>query len=115
MSKKVVTLSISSQAEFKQRMLHAFKGKKQGNRISFASYELFRKTITENRWNILRALIGHESMTVREVADLVGRDVKAVHTDLTVLINAGVIERDEYGVIFPYDDVHVDFTLSHAA
>jgi hypothetical protein len=38
-----------------------------------------------------------------------------VHGDITVLINAGVLDRTGDGVIFPYDAVHVDFALSRAA
>jgi predicted transcriptional regulator len=41
----------------------------------------------------------------------VGRDVKAVHSDVTALVLAGVIERRARGVCFPYDAVHVDFML----
>lgn len=38
--------------------------------------------------------------------------VKRVHEDVSVLLNAGVLERmAEGGVIFPYDAIHVDFTL----
>jgi hypothetical protein len=31
------------------------------------------------------------------------------------LINAGVIDRVERGIVFPYDAVHVDFMLTKAA
>jgi predicted transcriptional regulator len=42
--------------------------------------------------------------------------VKAVHHDLHALLDAGVLDRDASGqVIFPYDAVHVDFTLTKAA
>jgi hypothetical protein len=38
-----------------------------------------------------------------------------VHGDTTALVNAGVLDRTDDGVVFPYDAVHVDFTLSRAA
>jgi predicted transcriptional regulator len=41
--------------------------------------------------------------------------VKAVHVDVTALIKAGVIDRRDGGVIFPYDGVHVDFMWGKAA
>jgi predicted transcriptional regulator len=54
-------------------------------------------------------------LSIREAARRVGRDVKAVHTDVTALLNAGVLDRIEDGrVIFPYDSVKVEFLL-HAA
>jgi predicted transcriptional regulator len=46
----------------------------------------------------------------------VGRDVKAVHGDVQTLLNAGILDRTADGrVVFPYDAVHVDFTLTKAA
>ncbi len=63
------------------------------------------------RWAILQAMIGQGALPIREVARRVGRDVKAVHGDVTALRVAGVIERTAAGVVFPYDAVHVDFLL----
>jgi hypothetical protein len=33
---------------------------------------------------------------------------------VTALLDAGVLERSARGVLFPYDAVHVDFTLKAA-
>jgi predicted transcriptional regulator len=54
-------------------------------------------------------------MSIREVARRVGRDVQAVHRDVTTLINAGVIDRTEGGVEFPYENIHFEFNVSAAA
>ena len=83
--------------------------------ISFASAELLWKTLTRKRWELLRAMTGQGAMSIREAARRVGRDVKAVHGDVHALIDAGVLDRTEEGVEFPYDAVHVDFTLTKAA
>lgn len=41
---------------------------------------------------------------MREAARRVGRDVKAVHGDVTALLNAGVLRRAEGGgVVFPFE------------
>jgi predicted transcriptional regulator len=107
-----VTLSVASRDDVTQRALAAFGGKPQGARISFASVELLWDTLTKKRWEILRAMTGQGEMSIREVARRVERDVKAVHGDVTALLKAGVIERNELGVVFPFDAVHVDFTLT---
>jgi predicted transcriptional regulator len=60
-------------------------------------------------------MTGQGDLSIREVARRVGRDVKAVHGDVTALIHAGVIQRGPLGAVFPYDAVHVDFTLPKAA
>ena len=51
-------------------------------------------------------------VAIREAARRVGRDVKAVHGDVTALLNAGVLSRAEGGgIIFPYEAVKVEFVL----
>jgi predicted transcriptional regulator len=50
-------------------------------------------------------------VTFQKAAELVGRDVKAVHADLTALINAGVVDREAEGVIFPYEDIKMNYGL----
>jgi predicted transcriptional regulator len=112
---RTVTLGVSSIEDTKRQMFAAFSGEQQGEFISFASIELLWKVLTAKRWDILRAMTGQGGLSIREVARRVGRDVKAVHGDVTALINAGVLDRAGDGVIFPYDAVHVDFTLSQAA
>lgn len=110
-----VTLSIASREAVNRRALAAFKGKAQGAYISFASIDLLWRTLTKKRWEILHSMTGQGEMSIREVARRVGRDVKAVHGDIHTLIDAGVIEKGTEGIVFPYDAVHVDFTLTKAA
>ena len=110
-----VTIGIATPDNAKQRMLRAFKGEVQGNFISFASAELLWKVITPKRWEVLRALTGAGPIAIREVARRVDRDVKSVHGDVQALLKAGVIERSVGGgVLFPYDEIHVDFILRAA-
>jgi predicted transcriptional regulator len=111
----LVTIGVSSLDEAKSRLSAAFRGEPQGNRISFLSLEQMWKTLAPKRMDIIRAMAGQGPLTIREVARRVGRDVKAVHGDVTALIKAGVIDRAEKGVVFPYDGVRVDFTLGMAA
>jgi predicted transcriptional regulator len=50
-----------------------------------------------------------------EAAIRVERDVKAVHGDVTALINAGILSKTADGmIVFPYDAIHVDFMLKAA-
>jgi predicted transcriptional regulator len=84
-------------------------------RISFATPELLWKVLTAKRWELLKAMCGAGPISIREAARRVERDVKAVHTDITALLNAGVLDRVEDGrVIFPFEAVKVEFLL-HAA
>lgn len=86
-----------------------------GDRISFASPELLWKVLTAKRWELLKAMCGAGPLSVREAARRVGRDVKAVHSDLSALLNAGVLSRSDSGQLeFPYDAVKVEFVLKAA-
>jgi predicted transcriptional regulator len=85
-------------------------------RISFASPELLWEVLTAKRWEILKALTGAEPLSIRAIARRVERDVKAVHADVHALLDAGILDRTEDGkIVFPYEAVHVDFTLYAAA
>lgn len=111
-----VTLSVTSAEDVRRRARAAFQGEAQGAHISFASAELLWKVLTAKRWELLKAITGQGGMTIREAARRVGRDVKAVHGDIHALLDAGVLDRTQQGlVVFPYDAVHVDFTLTKAA
>jgi predicted transcriptional regulator len=67
------------------------------------------------RWELLKALCGVGPVSIREAARRVGRDVKGVHSDVTALLKAGVLDRGEDGrILFPFEAVKVEFLL-HAA
>lgn len=84
-------------------------------RIAFASPELLWQVLTPKRWELLKALRGIGPVSIREAARRVGRDVKAVHGDVTALLNAGVLDRTEGGrIIFPFEAVRVEFMLQAA-
>ena len=110
-----VTLSVATRDQVNARFLAAAQGVPQGSHISFATIELLWNTLAPKRWELLLAMTGQGVLSIREVARRVGRDVKAVHGDVTALIKAGVIDRQDGGVIFRYDGVHVDFVLGMAA
>lgn len=114
---KTVTLDVRPPAETMAEFAQAWKTGKASriDRISFASPELLWKVLTAKRWELLKALCGAGPITVREAARRVGRDVKAVHTDLSALLSAGVLSRTESGQVeFPYEAVKVEFLLKAA-
>lgn len=112
---KTVTLQVAKLDEVKRRVRDAFKGKKQGSYISFATPELLFRLLTAKRWELIRALTGAGPVTIREASRRAGRDVKAVHGDVHALLKAGVLRRNSDGlIVFPFDAIHVDVML-HAA
>ncbi len=116
-----MTLGVSSIDAAKGPLARAFAGGAAADaagaeRIDFTSVELLWRVLTPRRCDVLRAMAGQGPLAMREVARRVGRDVKGVHGDLHALLAAGLLNRTADGrVVFPYDAVHVDFTLQARA
>jgi predicted transcriptional regulator len=83
--------------------------------LSFTSYDDMHRILSPRRLEIVRAMAGRGAISMREVARLVGRDFKSVHGDVTALVKAGVLDREERGVAFPYEGIHVEFDIKAAA
>jgi predicted transcriptional regulator len=112
---RTVKLEVSSREKTNQRALRAFKGESQGAVISFESAAVLFKVLSGKRWDLLKVMTGAGPMTIREAARRVERDVKAVHTDVHALLNAGLLQKMADGrIVFPFDAVHVDFLLKAA-
>lgn len=114
---KTVTLEVRAPGEAMAGFVNAWKtGKAEKSaRIAFASPELLWQVLTAKRWELLKVLCGIGPVSIREAARRVGRDVKAVHGDVTALLNAGVLDRAEGGgIIFPFEAVKVEFMLQAA-
>ncbi|MFZ5482899.1 MAG: DNA-binding protein [Pseudomonadota bacterium] len=96
------------------RALHGGEGEQEAH-IGFATPELLWQVLTAKRWDLLKAMCGAGPMSIRAAARRVGRDVKAVHGDVSALLEAGVLSRAADGrVEFPYDSVKVEFMLKAA-
>lgn len=114
---KTVTLDVRRPADSMAEFAQAWRtGKAEKTaRISFASPELLWAVLTAKRWELLKTLCGVGPVSIREAARRVGRDVKAVHGDITALLHAGLIERaEEGGIVFPFEAIKVEFMLEAA-
>lgn len=112
-----VVLEVSSLADTladAARAMETGRGDSEA-RIGFASPELLWQVLTAKRWELLKAMCGAGAMSIREAARQVNRDVKAVHGDVTALLDAGVLCHSPDGkVLFPFDSVKVEFMLQAA-
>jgi predicted transcriptional regulator len=112
---KTVTLQLASLDDVKRRAQDAFKGNRQGVRISFSSPELLFRVMTIKRWELVRAMTSAGPLRIREVARRLHRDVKAVHGDVHALLNAGILHKTDSGrIVFPFDAIRVDVMLRAA-
>lgn len=114
---KTVTLDVRPPADSMADFVRVWKTGKpeKAARISFATPELLWQVLTAKRWELLKALCGAGPVSIREAARRVGRDVKAVHGDVTALLNVGVLDHAEGGgIVFPFEAVKVEFMLQAA-
>ena len=114
---KTVTLDVRSPADSMADFVQSWKtGKpRKSARMSFATPELLWQVLTAKRWELLKALCGAGPVSIREAARRVSRDVKAVHGDVSALLNAGVLDRTEDGrIVLPFEAVKVEFLLQAA-
>jgi len=114
---KTVTLDVRTPVDSMADFARAWKTTKAQKtaRISFATPELLWRVLTEKRWELLKVLCGAGPVSIREAARRAERDVKAVHGDVTALLNAGVLNKTEDGrIVFPYEAVKVEFLLQAA-
>ncbi len=91
------TLTITVQPNWQGALLHAARGAFQANAyrgetLNFDSPAAFFSRLTERRWILINTLQGAGELPVRELARRVGRDVKRVHEDASVLVDLGLVD-----------------------
>ena len=114
---RTIILGVETQGDLTRRILATARGQRKAgdDRISFESVGDLWRVLAPKRMEIVRVITGAGPLTIREVARRVDRDFKRVHSDVTLLLDAGILERTKSGgVEFPYDRVHVEFDMMAA-
>ncbi|REG61550.1 putative transcriptional regulator [Paraburkholderia sp. BL6669N2] len=107
-----VTIGVTTEGDVSARFVAAMNGEYQGSFITFTTVERLFETLTDARWEIILKMTGAGPLSLAELARRVDRDVKCVQDDVDALLNTGVLDHVDNGlVVFPYDTVHVDFTI----
>jgi predicted transcriptional regulator len=85
-------------------------------RLTFGNLRGLFSAITEKRLDLLRHVAAHEGLNVRQLAQSLERDYKNVHTDVTSLVELGLLERGEDGTLSaPYDEIVIHASIRDAA
>ena len=117
--KKQIKIGVSDAVTTAEDFTDAWKKAERGKitktqyKLHFESLEILLKTLTSGRWILLKTLHRSGSMSIRALANELGRDYKNVHTDVRLLENAGLIDRTEDDeVIVPWDIVEARLQLA---
>ena len=77
--------------------------------LSFQDLPLLLKTLSPARWSLLQRLRKEGAASIYELANNLGRDYKNVHTDVSRLVELGLIERRaDGGLAVPWDGVRAE-------
>lgn len=111
------TLTITTDANWQTALINTGERAKiglatgiyQGEALNFETTSVFFSRLTERRWSLINELLGSGTVGVRELARRLGRDVKRVHEDATVLVELGLIEKTESGALLcPFENIQIN-------
>ena len=77
--------------------------------LSFADLPLLMKALTPARWDLLKRLAKAGPLSVYALAKMLERDYKNVHTDVTRLVELGLLEKGDK-LRVPWDAIRAEFS-----
>ena len=100
----------------KARVLDAWRRAERGEavrerHVSFESFEGMVRTLSGKRLGLLKHLRRNPAASIAALARALGRDYKRVHEDVEILVNAGLVDRDERGLRTDYDEIRTTIAL----
>jgi predicted transcriptional regulator len=113
---KVMELRIGDARDALDRFEAAWNRRNEGRKLerlrvlSVEDLPLLLRTLTPARWALIDRLREAGSLSMYQLAKVLGRDYKNVHTDVTALVRIGLIEKeDDARVSVPWDIVRAEF------
>jgi predicted transcriptional regulator len=117
--KKQITIGVGDAATTAKEFIDAWKLAESGealqekHRLHFENLEVLLKTLSPGRWTLLKKLHANGPMSIRALANDLGRDYKNVHTDVRCLEKIGLIGRTKGDRIkVPWDIVEARLLLA---
>ena len=117
--KKQIKIGVGDAAITAKDFIEAWKRAEHGEKIkekhmlNFENLEVLLKTLTPGRWTLLKKLHANGPMSIRALANDLGRDYKNVHTDVRRLENVGLVGRTKDDrVMVPWDIVEARLLLA---
>jgi predicted transcriptional regulator len=100
----------------KQQIVHAAQGKSIDYHLGFESARALFSDLTPARLDLLDTLRRMGASSVYALAKMADRNYSNVHTDVSRLLELGLIERSEDGMVsVPFDAIEIRFPLAQVA
>lgn len=120
--KQILRVGIAAPQEALAQFAKAWKAAAGGKRaqpqnsLGFECIEQFAAALTSQRWLLINVLKSTGPSSIYALAKKLERHYKNVHTDVTALLQLGIIEKDADGKVFvPWDEIDVSMPLAQAA
>lgn len=85
-------------------------------RITFETADQMHSAISEKRLELMRAVAATPELNMKALAERLQRDYKNVHTDVTMLVELGLLERAADGSLTaPFDEIVIHAQIRAAA
>ncbi len=82
-------------------------------RLTFESLSVLLRNLTPARWTLLEAVKRSGPMSINELARLLARNYKNVHTDVTRLAELGLIQRlADQRIAVAWDTISAEMRLA---
>ena len=81
------------------------------NHLTFVGWDVFSRTMTTKRLELLRHLHRHPAASIAALARSLGRDYRRVYEDVEILTKAGLIEQNDEGLSAGYDEIKTVIAL----
>jgi predicted transcriptional regulator len=114
-----IHVSVGSVVDALDRFEHVWRQAEKGGvraaqvRLTFDSLPTLLKNLTPARWTLLEQLKRDGPLSINELARRLARHYKNVHTDVTRLIELGLIERrSDQRVVVVWDIVAAEMRLA---
>ena len=116
--KRVLHIEISTLGESLARFAETWKRAERKKKVEpyfgvgFESMASLLGALTPKRWELVERLRKVGPMTVYQLAKLLGRNYKNVHSDVKALAALGIIQRDGNKVSVPWDEIDARLRLA---
>ncbi len=117
---KTLYVEVMNSREALKRFARAWKGAVAGKQaeatIGLGSIAELTALLSPKRMELLRHVVQHPRLSIRALAQGLGRDYKNVHTDVSELEARHLLSRDSAGLVTaPYDELIIRAPLRQAA
>ena len=80
--------------------------------LTFLDFETMLTTLSPKRLELLRYARRSGPLSIKAIAEGLGRDYKNVHSDVQALLIAGLLRKEGARIVAPWDEVSASLELT---